>query len=131
MFKLMYFPYPLSVFPCNSSGSLFEPPAAAGEERKRGHPAPRQGDCVPLHPLLSSYHVYPVVRYCTLNNVRESVHTRSTVKPAVAASCANSSSVYLYELSVQMLSPSLKEISLPPMRTVWFFRLTRCISMRL
>ena len=30
----------------------FEPPAAAGEERKRGHPTPRQGDCVPL---LNSY----------------------------------------------------------------------------
>src|SRR6266702_390743 len=74
---------------------------------------------------------YVTLRYCTLNNCRGSVHTRSTVKPAALASCANSSSVYLYELSVQMLSPSLKEISLSPMRTVWFFRLTRCISMRL
>src|SRR5207244_8499456 len=74
---------------------------------------------------------HTTLRYCTLNNLRGSVQTRSTVKPAVAASCANSSSVYLYELSVQMLSPSLKEISISPMRTVWFFRLTRCISIRL
>src|SRR5712692_2141216 len=74
---------------------------------------------------------YVTLRYCTLNNFRGSVQTSSTVKPALAASCANSSSVYLYELSVQMLSPSLKEISPSPMRTVWFFRLTRCISMRL
>ncbi len=68
---------------CNSSGTLFEPPAAAGEERKRGHPAPRNGAaaplnpaekivkltpkgdtrapdgvCVPLHPLLKSYHLF-------------------------------------------------------------------------
>ena len=60
------------------------------------------------------------MRYCTLNNLRGSVHTPSTEKPALAASCANSSSVYLYELSVQMLSPSLKEISLSPMRTADF-----------
>jgi hypothetical protein len=31
----------------NYSGTLFEPPAAAGEARKRGHPAPRQGHTVP------------------------------------------------------------------------------------
>src|SRR2546425_11514161 len=74
---------------------------------------------------------YTTLRYCTLNNCRGSVHTCSTAKPAVAARCANSSSVYLYELSVQMLSPNLKAISLSPMRTVWFFRLTRCISIRL
>jgi len=41
----------------NYSGTFFEPPAAADEEkgRKRGHLALRQGDCVPLHPLLKSY----------------------------------------------------------------------------
>ncbi len=41
----------------NSCGTLLVPPAAADEEkgRKRGHLALRQGDAVPLHPLLSSY----------------------------------------------------------------------------
>src|SRR5207245_8318153 len=49
----------------NSSGTLLVPPAAAGEEQeKKARPmsppgsfaiALRQGDCVPLHPLLNSY----------------------------------------------------------------------------
>src|SRR5229473_640204 len=126
------------------------PPEAAPPVSPNQAPKHREGETSPPHPPSSTPRTTPLyahtafictatfgafgyvtLRYCTLNNFRGSVQTRSTVKPALAASCANSSSVYLYELSVHMLSPSLKEISLSPMRTVWFFRLTRCISMRL
>src|SRR6266700_8026583 len=41
---------------CNSSDSQFMPPTAAWKRRVSwGHPRPRQGDAVPLHPLLNSY----------------------------------------------------------------------------
>ena len=35
---------------CNYADTLFEPPAEAGEERKRGHPAPGKGTASPCTP---------------------------------------------------------------------------------
>src|SRR5229473_3230273 len=48
------------------------------------------------------------VRYWTLNSPRSSVQTCSTRQPARAASAANSAGLYLYDASVQMLSPRSK-----------------------
>src|SRR2546423_13064229 len=57
------------------------------------------------------------VKYCTLNRLRSSVQVCSTRQPAAPASAANSSSVYLYEASVQMLSPRSNQMSMPETRT--------------
>ena len=51
-------------------------------------------------------------RYCTLKSWCGSIQTCATVKPAAAASRANAGGAYLYELSVQMLSPRKNENAL-------------------
>src|SRR5205807_9978008 len=69
-------------------------------------------------------------RYCTLKSWCGSIQTCATVKPAAAASRANAGGAYLYELSVQMLSPRQNENALSLTRTVCAQQLTRCISTR-
>ena len=58
------------------------------------------------------------VRYCTLKSSWGSVQTCSTAKPAAPAIAAKSARRYLYELSVQMLSPTANENAASPTWTV-------------
>src|SRR5262249_47949818 len=107
-------------------------------DRHTGERALRQiGRRADVHPVAA----YPVRRNVvahdaavsapTQNNSLVSVHRRSTRKPAALATVASWSSSYLYDDSVQIVSPRTKSNVLPAMRTDWSRLLSRCISIRL
>src|SRR6266702_6680081 len=80
-------PLPTLRTPIGADLSDFLPPSAAGEERRNwglpvprtGSPRPRQGDCIPLHPLksalmLRTLRVLRVTPYNGLKNILTLVH---------------------------------------------------------
>ena len=71
-------------------------------------------------------------RYCTLNSLLVVRPDAAHRQAGQCRPCSRKSfSVYLYECSVQMLSPAANQIDGPSMRTTCRRLLTRCISIRL